>query len=174
MAPRHSMRKAPPLSFPHPLPPSFPQFLAGIQRLSSSATREKPKSLPLRKSDGRITLFQKNHSPLEGESARQGRSPPTSRWGDMVPRPALPPSRRPQDQTQSLSSQFQCRYGAPPTAVAGAWRLGNTDSPSRGESYARRTTAHAANSHHAPSGEFSGHGKNPSRGSSPSLPLRKQ
>ena len=27
----------------------------------------------------------KNHSPLEGESARQGRSPPSSRWGGREP-----------------------------------------------------------------------------------------
>ena len=32
------------------------------------------------------------HSPLEGESARQGRSPPGSRWGDLVPRSSIVPA----------------------------------------------------------------------------------
>ena len=98
----------------------------------------------------------KNHSPLEGESAKQGRSPPASRWGDpstphALNRPATPPQplperRRPplarpvllasrprQERRREPSTPRQSRHKPPPTAAAGAGRLAGTDSPSRGE-----------------------------------------
>ena len=73
-------------------------------------------------SDWRIKLFQKviftplprtgifraikNHSPLEGESAKQGRSPPASRWGDPstpCPQPPLHPPAAPAQTPKAAS-----------------------------------------------------------------------
>ena len=68
--PLHHHSRSPPPVIPASPPTVIP---ASFQRESSifvpSATHSK-----------------QNHSPLEGESARQGRSPPASRWGDVVPR----------------------------------------------------------------------------------------
>ena len=95
---RHSKRHTsfPPLHYhsrsPPPVIPASPPTVipASFQRESSiffpSATRSK-----------------QNHSPLEGESARQGRSPPGSRWGG-------PPRRRPRPHAKGRLS---------PTGAAG-------------------------------------------------------
>ena len=75
-----------------------------------------------------------NHSPLEGESARPGRSPQASRWGGNETR--LHPTNTGKSRARRL---YGCAGGGgpgvgwPPTASAVAWRLGFCDSPSRGE-----------------------------------------
>ena len=80
---RHSRPSTIILAPPPPVIPASPPTVipASFQRESSifvpSATRSN-----------------QHHSPLEGESARQGRSPPTSRWGDVVPRMGVIDSER--------------------------------------------------------------------------------
>ncbi len=75
-----------------------------------------------------------NHSPLEGESARPGRSPPSSRWGEMkraYTRQTL--ERAEPRRLYGCAGGGVAGVGWPPTASAVAWRLGFCDSPSRGE-----------------------------------------
>jgi len=59
--------------------------------------------------------------PLRGSRQDEGASPKSRRWGEQrkrLPRPAACENRKGR---------------LPPTAAAGAWRLGCRDSPSRGE-----------------------------------------